>query len=97
MRNFVRLKRFSVLYSHYAYVDLPDYLADSLFEKHKVHVSFGDEYINEAHNYKVIFAKCPKWESQRFEAAMKDLVYLMALGGHGNYEEVCALLMPKDK
>lgn len=97
MRNFLRLKRFSLLFSYYAYVDSPDYLADDLFEKHRVHVLFGDEYGHYEYKYNVIFAKCPKYETRRFEAGMKDLADVMALGGHGDYEEVCSLLMKEKK
>ena len=34
------LEKFSLLYDYYAFFDTKDYLADSLFIKHKVHVHF---------------------------------------------------------
>lgn len=42
--NFVKIKKFSLLYYHYAYLDTKDYLADQLFVNNKVKVRFGREY-----------------------------------------------------
>ena len=39
MKNYFTLERFSLLYDHYAFIDVPEYYADQLFTQHKVTVS----------------------------------------------------------
>ena len=42
-RNYIAFRQFSLLWNHYAFIDVPAYLADQLFIKHKVTVHFGEE------------------------------------------------------
>ena len=39
--NYFSLRKFSLLYSYYAIIDAPEYLADALFVQNKVRVHFG--------------------------------------------------------
>ena len=43
MKNYLSLNRFSLLYDHYAIIDVPEYYADQLFIRHQVTVRFGKE------------------------------------------------------
>ena len=55
---------------HYAYVDLNtdlDYVADSLFYRHKVPVKFGEEMTRTGDKYRVIFCKIRKEYKEEFE------------------------------
>ena len=40
-KNYWRLRRFSLFYKYYAFVDTEEYLGDQLFIQQKVEVSFG--------------------------------------------------------
>lgn len=44
MKNCLTLNRFSLLYDHYAFIDVPAYYADQLFIRHQVTVRFGKEF-----------------------------------------------------
>ena len=44
--NYHKFQWFSLLHEQYAYIDVPDYYADPLFEKHGVDVEYCDEYID---------------------------------------------------
>ena len=87
---YIRLKRFSVLFDEWAYFDVPDYDADNLFIKHKCPVVFGAEFRHKNSPYRVITCKTLKMFRRRFTAAMHELPYMMALNGHGDYEDYCA-------
>ena len=43
-KNYWRLRRFSLFYKYYAFVDTEEYLGDQLFIQQKVEVSFGKEF-----------------------------------------------------
>jgi len=73
--NYFPLRRFSLLYSYYAIIDVPEYLADGLFIQNKVRVYFGAEYTNPDSPYLVIFCKCRKTDRAAFKTAM-DINYL---------------------
>lgn len=86
------LRRFSLLYEHFAFLDTADYLADSLFIKHEVTVAFGDEYISEDTPYRVIFCKCRKRDVQRFLQALEELTNKMIICGYSDYPKYCQKL-----
>ena len=85
--------RFSL---NYAYVDLntdTDYVADSLFFRHKVPVFFGDEMVSDGDKYRVVFCKVKRKYREEFEKALKELPNKMSLLGHNDYESFCDSLM----
>lgn len=81
------LEKFSLLYDYYAFFDTKDYLADSLFIKHKVRVHFMEEYAHPDAEYRVIFCKCRKRDSEAFRAALDELTDKMLICGHRDYPE----------
>ncbi len=83
--HYIKLKDFSLLYSYYAYVDVPDYLADQLFAKHSVYVYFDKEFAHPEHGYRVITCHVHRLFRRRLEAALDELPNLMALTGRGDY------------
>lgn len=88
-KNFISLTRFPLIYRHYAFVDVDDHLADSLFIRHKVRVWFGKEYANPEKEYQIIFCKIRKQDEDRFVAALGELSNKMILFGHPDYDEFC--------
>ena len=89
MTNGIRLKKFSLFFDYYAYIDTPDYLADSLFIKHKVSVCCMQEYCHPATEYIVILCKCLKKDSERFCTALEELSNKMLICGHPDYIDFC--------
>jgi hypothetical protein len=87
--NYIRFKQFSLLWDHYAFIDVPAYLADQLFIKHRVTVHFGEELHHPEAGYMIIFCKVRKKDSERFLAALEELPNKMLICGHPDYEEYC--------
>ena len=89
-RYYQKLNRFSLLNTHFAFLDTEDYLADGLFIKQQVRVYFGDELAKPDIPYRVIFCHVRKWDEKRFQAAMEELSNKMLLCGHTDYFGGCS-------
>ena len=87
MKNYLSLNRFSLLYDHYAIIDVPEYYADQLFIRHQVTVRFGKEFQHPDQPYVVIFCKVRKRDRNRFLSALSDLNRKMLLCGYPGYEK----------
>lgn len=76
MKNYFTLERFSLLYDHYAFIDVPVYYADQLFIQHQVTVRFGKEFIKaEEKIYRLVF-RCDTLQDYFTYAAAKALLPL---------------------
>ena len=92
---YMKIRRYSLIFDDWAYFDVPDYYADNLFEKHKVAVAFGSEFRNPNSRYRVVCCSTLKLQRKRFVAAMRELPYMMALNGYGDYEDFCVAEVKK--
>lgn len=88
-KNYNAFRQFSLLWAHFAFIDVPAYLADQLFIKHQVTVHFGEELHHPEANYIIIFCKVRKKDTDRFLAALEELPDKMLICGHLDYEEYC--------
>jgi len=88
-RNYIAFRQFSLFWDHYALINVLAYLADQLFIRHKVTVHFGEEMGHRDSEYKIIFCKVRKKDSERFLAALEELPRKMLICGHLDYEEYC--------
>lgn len=95
MKNYFTLERFSLLYNHYAFIDVPEYFADQLFIQHQVTVHFGNEFRHPEQPYVIIFCKVRKRDCDRFLAALAELNRKMILCGYPGYEAFCASFIAK--
>ena len=50
-KNWINITRSPSLYCRYAYFDLEDHLADSLFERENVAVKYEQEFVNPVNDY----------------------------------------------
>ena len=66
-KNYWRLRRFSLFYKYYAFVDTEEYLGDQLFIQQKVEVSFGKEFGKKGNDYLIIFCKVRKKDEKNFQ------------------------------
>lgn len=74
----------------FAYVDINEYAADSIFKHRKIPVSFGkNELKHEDGKYRVIFVKVRKKYGKEFLKAMRDLRNVMKVLNYNDYEDVC--------
>lgn len=89
MKNFWRLRTFTLRTAEYAYVDHVSYLADALLGQERIRVKHNGEMRREESDYCVVFAKVLKRDAEKFERAMKKLGDKMLLLGYSDYGEVC--------
>ncbi len=85
-----KLEQFSLLNTHFAFVDTEEHLADGLFIQNCVTVHFGPEYINPQWPYRVILCRVRKKDANRAIAALNELPRKMLLCGHTNYIASCS-------
>ena len=79
----------------YAYVDLytgSNYIADSLFFRHKVPVRYGKEAVKEDEKYRIVFCKIRRKYRQEFEKALAEISDKMSLLGYNDYDQFCCEL-----
>lgn len=93
--HYERMEKFSFRYAYYAFIDLPEYLADGLFVRHKVRVSFGSEFSHPGEQYRMITCKVKKRDLPRFLEALEELPNKMLLCGHTDYIDYCNALWDK--
>ncbi len=89
MKNYWRMRDFSIFSVPYAYVDHSSYLADQLFEQNKVRMKFKGECVKAESSYRIVFCKVRKMDAERFEEALEKLENKMLLLGYRDYPNVC--------
>ena len=91
MKNYIRDdRRFSAMYT---YLDVEEYVADSLFYKREIPVKFITEFVKDGEKYRFIICKVRRKYIPDFEKAMEELKVKMALVGHTDYEQSCKRIM----
>jgi hypothetical protein len=95
LKNCLRLERFSLWHKYFAFLDVGDYLADSLFIKHQVTVKFMQEYGREALPCRMIFCRIRKQDESAFLEALRELPDKMLLCGYPDYPARCRDFMEK--
>ena len=95
MINFWRLKTRNPFFSHYAYIDAKEHLANNLFEKHNVNVRVRAEFQEKDALYRIISCKVRKGKEDAFEDAMRELPDKAAIMGYLDYIEYCVDLMAR--
>ena len=90
MKNYIKLKKFSLFKNYYVFVDTKDYLADQIFIRNKVKVDFGEEASCEDYpKYVVIFCKIKKKDNNKFLKSLEELERKMLILGHTDYGNIC--------
>ena len=90
--NYIRIKKYSLIKSCYAYVDVSEYLADDIFYNKKINVDYLHEFSHPEHGYRIIICNILKWQEKKFTCAMEELKDKMLICGHGDYLEFCKKL-----
>lgn len=94
-QNFIKLRPPALLrpfVAFYAYIDTPEYLADPVLAKNRVHIAFGREYMDPSGQYVCILVKMPRHEEPRFLLSMTELENKMLLTGRTGYTRFCEQL-----
>ena len=89
MKNYWRMRDFSLFSMSYAYVDHSSYQADQLFVQNKVRIKFKGECAKEESPYRIVFCKVIKKDAERFEEVLDKLKSKMLLLGYRDYPDVC--------
>ena len=89
VKNYWKIKCFSLFFFHFAFIDTDDYLADQLFIRHKVRVHFGQEYEKKDSPFLLILCKVRKRDVNGFLDALGELENKMILKGYPEYTDFC--------
>lgn len=92
---YLHLDKFSLVYSYYAYFDVPEYFADQLFIQHQIRVHFSGEYKKAGKRYVIVLCRVRKKYERRFLDALSELPKKMLLLGYTDYLEDCAELVER--
>ena len=90
MKNYWKMKDFSIFLILYAYVDHSSYQADQLFVQNKVRMKFKGECEKADSPYRIVFCKVRKRDAERFEEALDKLKSKMLLLGYRDYPDICS-------
>ncbi len=88
-KNWFNLTVSPSLYCRYAYIDLEDHLADSLFQRQNISVRFEREFQNPINGYRLIICKILPWHRDGFLKALSELPNKMNLLGFNDYQDFC--------
>lgn len=88
-KNYIEIRKISLLYYHYCFVDTNEYLADGIFYKNRITVRFGAEFVREGISYRFIFCKIRKKDRNIFLQSMEELKKKMLLTRNVDYERFC--------
>ena len=88
-KNWFNLTASPSLYCRYAYIDLGDHLADSLFRRQNISVKFEQEFSNRVSPYRLIICRVLPWHREGFLKALSQLPNKMNLLGFNDYQDFC--------
>ena len=88
-KNWFNLTVPPALYCRYAYIDLEDHLADSLFARQNVAVKYEQEFVNPINPYRLVICKVLPWQRDGFLKALSELPNKMNLLGFNDYQGFC--------
>ena len=84
--NYIKLRKCSLFYYYYAYVDYADKkMADKIFIDHKITVHFKGDYIKDESPYMIVLCRIRKRDAKCFEQCLENL----ANSCDGEYAEFC--------
>ncbi len=88
-KNWFNLTVSPALYCRYAYIDLEDHLAESLFERQHVSVKYEQEFVNPINSYRLVICRVLPWHREGFLKALSQLPNKMNLLGFNDYQDFC--------
>ena len=89
IRNCMKLKKLSLFYAHYIFVDKEEHLADSLLLSKGVEVRWGKEFAKPGVSYRFRFCKVRKRQEALFLEALQKLQDDMPLSQYLEYAQFC--------
>ena len=89
VKNWFNLTTSPSLYCRYAYFDLEDHLADSLFARQHITVKYEREFSNPINGYRLVICRVLPWHREGFLKALGELPRKMNLLGFNDYQAFC--------
>lgn len=87
MEIYKKIKKASLRYAYYVFMDHREYIADSLFIQEKCEVHFLKEYAKSGTDWLVLYVKIAKKDEDRFKAAMEKFRDAAVLKNHRDYDK----------
>lgn len=89
IQNYFPIKKFSLFYNFFVYIDSKTYQADNVFIKHNIKISFVEDFLNPNSSYAMVICKVKKRDITEFKKALSELPNKMLLCGYSDYFEEC--------
>ena len=90
--NYLRIKRFSLFYRYYMFIDTKEHLADRMFIQRGIRVYFQKEYMKDNCDYVIMFCKVSKRREDQFIRILSEIQGKALLMGNRDYIEFCRKL-----
>lgn len=87
--NFFPIRKRSIWFKYFCFIDTNKHLADNVFIKNKVRVWFQMEARKPDTDFVFIFCKIKKSDIHRFLESLEELKKKMLILGHTDYEDFC--------
>ena len=82
-------------FAHCMYIDVPEYFADSLFEKHGVMVKREYSLRRPGDEFLIVLCRIRRRDREKYLQAIGELDRKMILCGHPGYEAYCRQICEK--
>lgn len=86
-KHYVPIKKFSLKYQYYMYLDTDEHYADQIFIDNKLYVDFLGTYSSDTSKYRFVRCRVLKKDRETFIHCIDQLVYKMKLVGNNDYED----------
>ena len=90
--NYIRLKKFSIRYRYFLYLDHESRLADSLFIQEKVEVKFLADFAKKNHAWLYVKCRVHKQDEDKFKNSLSKLHDKCLLCGAKGYPAALATM-----
>lgn len=85
-KNYIHIRRFSVMNAYYLYMDTAENLADELFIRKRIPVSVKRDYCKPGNPFKFVYCRVPKTHEREFLDTMAELRNKCILFGYAGYD-----------
>lgn len=93
--NYIKIRKLSLFSVTYMFLDIEDYLLDSLLIKREVYAKFGKEYAKDNSVFRIIAVTVSKKDEDRLLEAFEEMYNKALINGVKDYEDKCTEIFSK--
>ena len=97
MKNFVRLRNYSLRNYRYAFVDTSDMLYKRIFKDDPIPIRGVKEYIKKDTDVRIVICRVPKRDALIFEKKITEIRNKAILLGNTDYANICRIICEREE